>query len=30
MGKEYIGALPDDWSLERLNNVAELYGRIGW
>lgn len=30
MSKEYIGTLPGNWSLERLNNVAELYGRIGW
>lgn len=28
--RKYIGTLPKDWSLERLNNVAELYGRIGW
>jgi type I restriction enzyme S subunit len=30
MAKEYIEALPGDWPLERLNNVANLYGRIGW
>lgn len=25
-----IGAIPATWKLERLNNVAELFGRIGW
>lgn len=25
-----IGAIPVTWKLERLNNVAELFGRIGW
>lgn len=25
-----IGAIPVSWKLERLNNVAELFGRIGW
>lgn len=28
--KKYIGELPRGWRQERLNNVAELYGRIGW
>lgn len=28
--KRYIEELPEDWKLERLNNVAELFGRIGW
>ena len=30
MERKYIGILPQNWSLERLNNVARLYGRIGW
>lgn len=30
MSKEYIGTLSGNWRLERLNNVANLYGRIGW
>lgn len=28
--KQYIGELPQGWKQERLNNVADLYGRIGW
>lgn len=28
--KRYIEELPEGWKLERLNNVAELFGRIGW
>lgn len=28
--KRYIEELPEDWKLERLNSVAELFGRIGW
>lgn len=30
MSKEYLGVLPEGWRLERLNNVANLCGRIGW
>lgn len=29
-GIESIGSLPNDWHLQRLSNVADLFGRIGW
>lgn len=29
-GVDWIGSIPSSWVLEKLNNVAELYGRIGW
>lgn len=28
--RKYLNELPSGWVLERLNNVADLYGRIGW
>lgn len=30
VGIESIGRLPNGWRLQRLNNVADLFGRIGW
>ena len=27
---DWIGEIPKGWACERLNNVADLYGRIGW
>ena len=29
-GIESIGRLPSGWHLQRLSNVADLFGRIGW
>lgn len=29
-GIESIGRLPNGWRLQRLSNVADLFGRIGW
>lgn len=29
-GYKFIGEIPKEWKIERLNSVANLYGRIGW
>lgn len=29
-GYRFIGAIPKEWQTERLNSIADLYGRIGW
>lgn len=29
-GYRFIGDIPSEWSVERLSNVAMLFGRIGW
>lgn len=29
-GYRFIGAIPKEWQTQRLNSIADLYGRIGW
>lgn len=29
-GYKFIGTIPKEWQTQRLNSIADLYGRIGW